>query len=111
MSNISIWSIYRALSGATTPGQSGPGCDDNEGVFHIPQSSRIYGASPSHCLVSNPRHLLEGSYPSAEMQSVYSTAPANWAIYACVNSELLNPLDFALNIAAVVPAYIFQPTI
>ena len=25
-----------ALSGATTPGQSGPGSDDNEGVTHIP---------------------------------------------------------------------------
>ena len=23
-------------SGATTPGQSGPGSDGNEGVFHIP---------------------------------------------------------------------------
>ena len=24
------------LSGATTPGQSGPGSDDKEGVLHIP---------------------------------------------------------------------------
>ena len=29
------------LSGATTPGQSGPGSDGNEGVLHIPQSSNI----------------------------------------------------------------------
>ena len=41
MSNSSIWSIDRTLSGATTLGQSGPGSDDNEGLFHIPQISSI----------------------------------------------------------------------
>ena len=59
MSNSSIWSIERALSGATIPGQSGPGSDDNEGVLHIPQSSRT-GALPSDCLVFYPGHMLEG---------------------------------------------------
>ena len=69
-----------ALSGATTPGQSGPGSDGNEGVLRIPQSSSIAGTSPSDCLVSYPGHSLGGgSYPSAEKQSVYSTAPADWA--------------------------------
>ena len=29
------------LSGATIPGQSGPGSNGNEGVLHIPQSSSI----------------------------------------------------------------------
>ena len=48
----SIQPIDRALSGATTPGQSGPGSDGNEGVLHIPQSSSIAGTSPSDCLVS-----------------------------------------------------------
>ena len=33
------------LTGATTPGQSGPGCNGNEGVLHIPQSS-ITGTLP-----------------------------------------------------------------
>ena len=33
---ISIWPLDRALSGATTPGESGPGNDGNEGVFRIP---------------------------------------------------------------------------
>ena len=67
------------LSGATTPGQSGPGTDGNEGVLYIPQSSSITGTSPSD-LASYPGHSLgEGSYPSAEKKSVYSTAPANWA--------------------------------
>ena len=56
----SIWSIDRILSGTITPGQSGPGSDDNEGVLHIPQISSITGTSPSHCLVLYPRHSLEG---------------------------------------------------
>ena len=62
------------------PGQSGPGSDGNEGVLHIPQISKP-GASPSDCLISYPGHLLLGSYASAEMQSVYSRAPADWAEY------------------------------
>ena len=69
----------RALSGATTPGQSGPGSDGNERILHIPQSSCITGTSPSDCLVSYPGHSLGESYPSVEVQSMYSTAPANWA--------------------------------
>ena len=72
----------RALSGATTPGQSGPGSDDNEGVLCIPQSPSITGTSPSDCLVSYPGHLLVGVLllcSGAVSVSVYSTAPANWA--------------------------------
>ena len=49
--------IVRPLSGAITPGQSGPGSDGNEGVFHIPQTYRITGTSSSDCLVSYPEHL------------------------------------------------------
>ena len=49
MSNSSIWSIDKTLSGATTLGQSGPGSDGNEGVLRIPQSSSITVASPSEC--------------------------------------------------------------
>ena len=75
-----VLSIDRALSGASTPGHSGPGSDGNEGVLRIPQSSSIVGTSPSDCLVLYPGHSLWGSYPSAEKQSVYSTATANWAI-------------------------------
>ena len=68
----SIWPI----SGATTPDQSG-----NEGVLCIPQSSSITGTSPSYCLVISRTLVRAGSYSSAEMQSMYSTAPANWAIH------------------------------
>ena len=76
----SIWSINRTLSAACTPGQSGPGSDGSKGVLCIPQNSSITGASPSDCLVSYLGHSLEESYPSAEMETVYSTVPANWAI-------------------------------
>ena len=79
MSNSSIWPINSTLSGATTPGQSRPGSNGNERVLCIPQSSSITEASPSDCLMSYLGHLLGESYPSAEMQLVYSTAPANWA--------------------------------
>ena len=72
----SIRAIDRTILGATTPGQSGPGSDCNERVFHILQISSITGTAPSDCLVSYPGHLRE-SYPAAEMQSVYSTAPAD----------------------------------
>ena len=87
MSNSSIWPIDGTLSSATTPGQNEPESNSNEKVLHIPQSSSITEASPSDCLVSYLVHSLVvgvgvgvvGSYPSAEMWSVYSTAPANWA--------------------------------
>ena len=67
-------------SGATTPGQSEPGSNSNEGLLCIFQGSSITGTSPSDCLVSYPDHSLrERSYPAAEMQVVYSTAQADWA--------------------------------
>ena len=72
----SIWLLDRSLSGATTPSQSGPGSDGNKGVLRIPQSSSITGTSLSDCLVSYLEHLLSVVYPSAEVQSVYFTAPA-----------------------------------
>ena len=50
MSNSSISSIDRTLSGATTPCKSGPGSDGNKGVLCIPQSSSITGAAPSDFL-------------------------------------------------------------
>ena len=52
----SIRPIDRTLSGATIPGQSGPGSNSNEEVLHIPQSPRITGTSTSDCLVSYTGH-------------------------------------------------------
>ncbi len=69
----------RALSGATTPGQSGPGSDGNEGVLSSPQSSNTAGTSSSDCLVTYPGHSFGvESLPFAEVQSVYSTALADY---------------------------------
>ena len=74
------------FSGATTPGQSRPGSDGNEGVLSIPQSSNIIGTSPSDFLVSYPGNSLGESYPSAGMQSVYS--PANWVSLLVIQCSL-----------------------
>ena len=74
----SIWFIDRTLSGATTPGQSGPGSDGNEGILRIPKSSSITRALLSDCLVSYQGHSLGVSYFSALKQSVYSAARADW---------------------------------
>ena len=43
----SIWPIDSTLSGATTPGQSGPAIDGNKGVLRISKSSNITEVSPS----------------------------------------------------------------
>ena len=56
----SIWPIGSTLSGATTPGQSGPGRDGNEGILCIPQSFSITGTSPSDSLVPYSGHFLGG---------------------------------------------------
>ena len=71
--------------------QSGPGNNGNEGVLCIPQSSSITGASSSDCLVSYIGHSLGESYLSVEIQSVYSTASANWAthLFVCVYIYIL----------------------
>ena len=81
MSNSSIQPIDRTLSGATTPGQSGPRSDANEDVFCISQSSSITESSALDCLVAYPGHPLGESYPSAEMQLVYSAVLANWVTF------------------------------
>ena len=36
MLNSFIWPLDRTLSGGNTPGQSGFGSDDNEGILRIP---------------------------------------------------------------------------
>ena len=97
----SISSITRTLTGATTSGQSGPGSDDNVGVFRVSKSFSITGTSPSDCLVSYIRTLVERVLLSVEMQSVYSTAPADRAISFYILSSririILNKSILALN--------------
>ena len=80
----SIWPIDWTLSGSITPGQSGHESDGNKRILRIPQSFSITVASPSDCFVSYPGHSLGESYLSAEMQSVYPAALADWAYFDCV---------------------------
>ena len=73
--NSYFWLIDGTLTGSTPLGQNEPGSNSNEGVFHIPQRSKTR-TSPSdavYCHIQDSRWVGE-SYPSAEMQSVYSTA-------------------------------------
>ena len=76
----SIWPIDRTLSGASTPVQSGTGRDGNEGVLHILPKLQHYWSLTIRLFNIIIRILVgggEGSYPASEMQSVYSTAPAD----------------------------------
>ena len=72
----SIWPIDSTLSGSTTQGQNGPGSNGNEGVLHIHQIAKA-GTLPSDGLMSYTGHSL--GVGVALLQSVYSTAPADWA--------------------------------
>ena len=51
-----------------------------KGYPYNPKSSRTW-TPPSENLVSYPVRSLGRFYPSAEMQSLYSTVPADWALY------------------------------
>ena len=44
--NRSIWSLNGTLSDMTPLGQSGPGSNGNEGIFHTPQISRTGASAP-----------------------------------------------------------------
>ena len=67
------------LTGPPTPGQTEPGSDDNKEILCTRQTFWIDGPSPLDCLVSYLGNSLGESYPFAMKQSVYSTAPADWA--------------------------------
>ena len=58
----SIGLIDRTLSGTTTQGQSGPGNNVNDEVFHIPQISKAR-TLPSDGLMSYLGHSLGGVLP------------------------------------------------
>ena len=84
MSNSSIWTVDRIRSGASTQDQSGRGCDGNEVVLRIPQSSSITGASPSDCFTSYPEYtLVEGLTLSRDAVSIfYCPSRLVWMIFA-----------------------------
>ena len=98
------------ISGAITSGQSGPWINGNEGILHIPQSSKT-GVSLSDGLILYPKHLLfflgGGSYPFADMQLVRSKAPTHtvWAVF--VFRLFLNWCDL-LNMIRICENYIIK---
>ena len=81
----SIWSIERALSGATTPGQSGPGSNGYEVVLRIPQSSCISAISPSDCWVSG--QYTELNVKTILIQIIQFSLSTQ---FKCQNSSILN---------------------
>ena len=81
--SLNVKEFYLTLSSATTLGQSGPRSNGNERVFCIPQRSCITGASLSDCLMSYQDTHLWNLTP-LQMQSAYSTAPADWAIWILI---------------------------
>ena len=89
MSSSYICSIDRTLSSASIPSQSGPERDGNEGVLHIPLNCRVSQAWLSECLVSIRTLFGWGLTHQTDMQSVYSTAPVDWAPFLKV--QLLYP--------------------
>ena len=75
-----------ALSGATIWGPSEPGSNGNGSAF----PKALPSLELHHqILVSYPGHLLGGggSYPTAKVQLVYSTAPADWAMLLKVKQK------------------------
>ena len=63
------------LSGATTPGQSGPERNGNEGVLRIPQKPQYHWNLTIRLFnVISGTLVGGGSYSSAKVQSVYSIA-------------------------------------
>ena len=83
MSNSSILPIDRVLWGATTPGLSEPGSDGNKDVQHIPQSSRITGASSSDYSVSYAGLIVGGGLTAQQRlgQPAISSYPLYFPIY------------------------------
>ena len=115
MSNTSTRPIDRTLSGTITPGQSGLGINGNAGVLRISQRSSITGASQSDCFVSYPGHLFAGwgSYLSAEIKSVYSTAPAVTNVITSIDIVCLVTLvalstGFRIHIVSLLKKYDFH---
>ena len=81
----SIWPIDRTLSGATTPGQSGPGSNGNEEVLRISQNSNITVTSALYCLVSYQdirwrRHLTPLQRRSQCILQPQPTEQGDWRI-------------------------------
>ena len=78
MSISSIWLIDRTLSGATTPSQRTRKQWKWKDPLHFPKFQHYWSLTIRLLRVIS-RILVGGVLPSTEIQSVYSTAPADWA--------------------------------
>ena len=54
----------------------------------MPPKLSISETSPSNWLLSYTGQSLQGSYHSAEMQSVYTSIIADWAIYSVTGVQI-----------------------
>ena len=70
MSDSSIWTIDKTLSGSCIPGRGEPGSDGSEGVLRIHQSSSITGVSSSNSLVGGGLPPLQRCH-----QSIFQPQP------------------------------------
>ena len=76
--------INRNLSGSTTLSQSGRGSDGNKGdTLHSPKLQHYWNLNIRLFSVICRTFVGGWSYPSAEMQSVYSITPADWLRLRC----------------------------
>ena len=84
------------------PDQCGPGSNGNKGVLRIPQSPIITRTSPWDFLVSYLGHSLGGSYLSAEVHSVYSIAPVDWAMEIMLQTIRIYGQDIQIEFAMLI---------
>ena len=107
----SIWPIDRALWGAITLGQSGPGSDGNEGVLRISKSSSITVASPSDCFMSNPEQSLGwGGLTSLQRSSRCILQPQSTGQQMSSGSLKMLPTNYSLTSHISNIIYIFIVT-
>ena len=78
--SLNVKQFYWTLSGATTLGQSGPRSDGNEGYSVFSKVQAKWDTHHQIALCHTQDTWWGDSYPSAEMQSMYSAAPTqpNW---------------------------------
>ena len=114
---ISIWPIDRTLSGASTPGQSGPGSDGHKEVLRIPHISSITGASPSNCLVSYPRQIwrcerikrnIKRTYQKKILRCVLTCRKLTGVSIFCTKGSILKKISVSFIVRFCLGKYSFS---
>ena len=100
----SLWPIESTLSGASTPGQSGPGCDWNKGVLCMPGSLTFRLVSViSRTLVREVLLLCRDavSGPTAVWHSIHAIHNYHWSKHINKERNILKNKYFLYKINAV----------